>query len=152
MFLRMELLRLTVGDNQGQQFELPSVLLYLNKDDECFRFIKWWSHHYSHEVLKPMWSKGESPYGEAGGDRYNDMFPHLNEAGDAIQDADLVTCVDLISGIQISPDPPHVDTDHLVPLVVIKMRVVTHLRSMEMLALGKSSLRHAPGSTREKIR
>ena len=34
--LNLELCRVNVGDNQGRREQIPSYLLYLNRDDEAF--------------------------------------------------------------------------------------------------------------------
>jgi hypothetical protein len=39
--LKLSLLRYNIGDNQGLRDEVPFVLLYLNDDDKCVRFVKW---------------------------------------------------------------------------------------------------------------
>ena len=38
----MELLRLCHGDNMGVRFEVPFILLSLNRDQDAYDFIKWW--------------------------------------------------------------------------------------------------------------
>lgn len=39
----MEMLRLCPGDNMGVRQTVPTLLLRLNKDQECYDFVKWWA-------------------------------------------------------------------------------------------------------------
>ncbi|CAI7666691.1 unnamed protein product [Penicillium pancosmium] len=39
----MELLRLCPGDNMGVRETVPALLIRLNRDQECYDFIKWWA-------------------------------------------------------------------------------------------------------------
>ena len=50
--------------NQGVRYEVPSVLLYLNRDDDCFQYIKWWTYNYSSRYQRGMGN-------DAGGERGN---------------------------------------------------------------------------------
>ena len=61
--LKLALLRYNVGDNQGVRYEVPSVLLYLNRDDDCFQYIKWWTYNYSSRYQRGM---GNDAGGEGG--------------------------------------------------------------------------------------
>ena len=38
----MELLRLIHSDNMGIRYEVPFVFLMLNRDEDCYNFLKWW--------------------------------------------------------------------------------------------------------------
>lgn len=38
----MDLLRLIHGDNMGLRFIVPFIFLKLNRDEECYNYIKWW--------------------------------------------------------------------------------------------------------------
>lgn len=50
--LKLSLLRYNINDNLGIRYEVPSVLLYMNEDDKCYKFIKWWSYSYNNKYLK----------------------------------------------------------------------------------------------------
>ncbi|KAJ5378557.1 hypothetical protein N7509_011676 [Penicillium cosmopolitanum] len=39
----MELLRLCPGDNMGVRETVPALFIRLNRDQECYDFIKWWA-------------------------------------------------------------------------------------------------------------
>lgn len=39
----MELLRLCPGDNMGVRETVPPLFIRLNKDQECYDFVKWWA-------------------------------------------------------------------------------------------------------------
>jgi MYND finger len=39
----LDMLRLCRGDNMGVRSIVPAVMLRLNKDQECYDFIKWWT-------------------------------------------------------------------------------------------------------------
>jgi hypothetical protein len=38
----LDMLRLSCGDNMGVRDIVPGLMLRLNKDQECYDFIKWW--------------------------------------------------------------------------------------------------------------
>lgn len=54
----MDMLRLCRSDNMGTRSLVPSLMLRLNKDQECYDFIKWWA------VPKSSydWSNPDLPY------------------------------------------------------------------------------------------
>ena len=39
----MDMLRLNQSDNMGVRSTVPALMLRLNKDQECYSFIKWWA-------------------------------------------------------------------------------------------------------------
>ena len=137
--LKLELLRNNVGDNQGIRHEVPEVLLYLNRDDDCVKFIKWWAYNYeywykpgygaeSDANLKKLWQKGEFIYNETGDvTRFDDIYPMFDEEGNKI-------ALDS-SGVQRNRFSDNYEIsnclDHLIALVCIKMRVVAHLEAQQ---------------------
>jgi hypothetical protein len=38
----MDMLRLCHGDNMGVRNLVPALMLQLDKDQECYDFVKWW--------------------------------------------------------------------------------------------------------------
>ena len=120
--LKLELLRYNLRDDQGNRFELPSVLLYLNRDDDCFKFIKWWALRLEERYVRKdynrpndankLWQKGEFVYNEVEGNRYDDVYPMFDDNGEQILELDQEIRVEL-SGV--------------LALVVIKMRICAHL-------------------------
>jgi len=95
--LKLELLRNNLSDNQGIRGEVPAALLYSNRDDQCFKFIKWWSFNYLYQYarmygndnnLRKLWQKGEFVYDEVEGDRYDDLYPMYDDNGQEILEAD----------------------------------------------------------------
>jgi len=136
--LKLDLLRYNVGDNQGIRNEVSSVLLYLNRDDDCLQFIKWWCFNYSSKYQKGMgrdenltklWGKGEFVYHEAGGDRFDDIFVMFNDTGDLNPSWTEDQLIAL--GVQYNTSQRQREVgkslDFLMPLVIIKMRIVKHL-------------------------
>ena len=137
--LKLNLLRYNVSDNQGVRGEVSSVLLYLNRDDDCFQYIKWWTYNYNSNYTRGvgndancanLWGKGEFVYREAGGSRFDDIFVMFNDTGDLLNppwtDGQMRE-----QGVQYNyygaNREASLNLDFLVPLVVIKMRIVKHL-------------------------
>mmetsp|Transcript_27326 Transcript_27326/g.76306 ORF Transcript_27326/g.76306 Transcript_27326/m.76306 type:complete len:377 (+) Transcript_27326:172-1302(+) len=51
--LHLEILRLNHSDNMGVRFKLPFYLLSLNRDQDCYSFIKHWKRVYDRNDGKP---------------------------------------------------------------------------------------------------
>ncbi|KAL1968778.1 hypothetical protein VTN77DRAFT_1139 [Rasamsonia byssochlamydoides] len=56
----MDMLRLCRGDNMGLRNLVPVVMLRLNKDQECYDFVKWWNAMGSESDYD--WGNMELPY------------------------------------------------------------------------------------------
>lgn len=86
---RLELLRLCYLDNIGIRFRIPFTLLRMNRDDECFAFIKHWTNRSEEEgdfhpnVIEQLHgnsSPGAWLYGTA--DKFEDLLetvPNITE-------------------------------------------------------------------------
>jgi len=145
--LKLDLLRCNISDNQGIRSEVPYVLLYLNKDDECLRFIKWSSYNYRYKYargyghdseLSPVWEEGLFVYDEAGGDRFDDIFPFIDDEGVKIPGVDMESYGVLINHC-VSSREVYLEPSFLVALIVIKLRIVVHLEVQLHLALKENS-------------
>lgn len=141
--LKLDLLRCNISDNQGIRSEVPSVLLYLNKDDECFRFIKWHSYNYRYKYARgyghdseliPVWEEDFFVYDEAVGDRFDDMFPFIDDEGVKIPGADMESYGVLMNHFTASREV-YLEPSFLIALIVIKLRIVVHLEVQLHLAL-----------------
>ena len=99
----LELLRLTISDNQGVRNKTPFVLLTLNRDLDCYHFIKWWSQSELYEEMEP-WQEGQWPYSVVGGVLTEDLFEILN-----------------------SLNPHSFNLAHLAALALVKFRIWTAL-------------------------
>lgn len=53
----MDMLRLCRSDNMGVRYIVPGLMLRLNKDQECYDFIKWWATMNDYD-----WDDMDSPY------------------------------------------------------------------------------------------
>ena len=141
--LKLELLRYNISDNQGIRDEIPSILLYRNKADDCFRFIKWEAYNYRYKYAKgygndnnvnPVWEEGVFVYNEAGGDRFDDVYPMINDNGDDIAGLDLKT-FGVVYNANTASNSVNKNLNHLAALIVIKLRVVAHLETQRCVAL-----------------
>lgn len=56
----MDMLRLSRGDNMGIRNVVPGLMLRLDKDQECYDFIKWWS--LVHKTPRDDWGVTDMPY------------------------------------------------------------------------------------------
>ena len=132
--LKLELLRLTLGDNQGVRFELPQVLLYLNRDDDCVNFIKWWwfnSAKFDSDMGEHgSWEKGFWPY-EMGCTKYDDLLAPL-APGHRLTDEQL-------ERYQKHANSNYVCLDFMLALSLIKMRIVAHHRLLLAKEMDKDS-------------
>ena len=98
----MDLLRLCRGDNMGVRFMLPAVMLRLDKDQECYDFVKWW-----HKVNQ------QSDY-----DWGNTDLPYLD-----IKNADSLEPVKHICG-------KFPDLSHVVAITLLKVKLLLDLRML----------------------
>ena len=100
---QLDMLRLCVSDNLGIRDEVPPVLLALNRDDDCCKFIRWW-----------ILALDERDIGE--------LEPWVTNVK-----TDLDRYGDPTEGKENS----HVDLSHLVALLVVKMRLVAAYETHE---------------------
>ena len=142
--LKLELLRNNLSDNQGIRGEVPAALLYLNDDDGCFKFIKWWAYNYLYQYargynndnnLRKVWQKGEFVYNEVEGDRFDDVYPMYDENGEEIFGVDEEAFGVLVDHCGSSNRKATQELSHLIALVVIKMRVCVQLEYQLHIAL-----------------
>jgi len=81
------------------------------------------------ESLTKLWGKGEFVYHEAGGDRFDDIFVMFSDTGDLNPSWTEDRLIAL--GVQYNTSQGRREVgkslDFLLPLVIIKMRIVKHL-------------------------
>ena len=100
----LDMLRLNRGDNQGVRSLVPALYLRLNRDQECYDFVKWW-----------VTTGQESKY-EWG----NPEFPYLD-----VKDADAFEDVDgLFYGRK------HMQNNYKIAATLIKIRVLIDLKRL----------------------
>jgi len=142
--LKLELLRNNLSDNQGIRGEVPAALLYSNRDDQCFKFIKWWSFNYLYQYarmygndnnLRKLWQKGEFVYDEVEGDRYDDLYPMYDDNGQEILEADGESFGVLVDYGGSRGRKTTTELSHLIALVVIKMRICVQLEYQQHITV-----------------
>lgn len=102
----MDMLRLCRSDNMGVRSQAPALMLRLNKDQECYDFVKWW------RTCDPA---GNYDWGDT-------SLPYLN-----IKDADVFEPCDVFLG-------RYNDLGHTVALTLLKSRLLTNLQSLQNTA------------------
>lgn len=108
---QLELLRLIRNDNIGVRSNVPFVLLYLNRDDDCMDFIRHWYRDYGGEMDReemPDSSPGDWLYGRTPNARMIDIF-----------------------ALHPTIDPSYTGLEFLVALLIIKLRVVAAFEARE---------------------
>lgn len=103
----MDMLRLCRGDNMGVRSVVPGLLMRLNRDQECYDFVKWWS---------TIRSDYDYDYGDM-------KQPYLN-----IRNANAFEDVEFIS--KALPD-----LSHTAAMVLIKIKMISDLEQMEKCAI-----------------
>lgn len=99
----MDMLRLCRSDNMGVQIIVPGLMLRLNKDQECYDFIKWWAI---------TTDKSDYNWGDID-------LPYLD-----IQSADVFEPVEQLCG-------PYPELSHLVCLCLLKTKLLIDLMRLE---------------------
>lgn len=102
----MDMLRLCRNDNMGVRDLVPGLMLRLDRDQECYDFIKWW------QVFS-----GNSPY-----NRENTDFPYLN-----IKSADIFEPVEQFCG-------RFTNLSHLTCLCLLKIKLLFDVTRLEQSA------------------
>lgn len=102
----MDMLRLCRGDNMGVRDFIPSLLLRLGREQECYDFIKWWA---------VVADDNSYNWGDV-------MVPYLD-----IQGADVLEPVDMFCS-------KYLNLSHLVSLALLKLRLWLHLLSFGTMA------------------
>ncbi|PYH89320.1 hypothetical protein BO71DRAFT_453502 [Aspergillus ellipticus CBS 707.79] len=87
----MDILRLGRSDSMGVRDLLPPLILRLNRDQECYDFVKWWDaiwegSHYD-------WGNGDLPYLDI---KSADMFESVDGFGDNSPELDHIVCLILL--------------------------------------------------------
>ncbi|KAJ5143094.1 uncharacterized protein N7515_001881 [Penicillium bovifimosum] len=132
----MDMLRLCRSDNMGVRDLVPALMLRLNKDQECYDFIKWW------------FIVGDDSHFDWG-----DMsLPYLD-----IKDADVFEPVDRFRG-------QFRDLSHLSSLTLLKIKLLLDLSRLEqsssslgisvpreILDMIHSSVPHSPADLKAQI-
>lgn len=95
-----DLLRLCRGDNMGVRELLPSLLLRLGRDQECYDFVKWYADD------RPTYDWGDP------------SLPYLD-----IKDADVLERVDMFTGDSCK-------TCHSIAVTLIKIRLLLELQTL----------------------
>lgn len=79
----MDMLRLCRGDNMGVRDLVPGLMLRLNKDQECYDFIKWWK--VVRDNSRYDWGNTDLPYLDIKNadifepvERFRGPFPNLS--------------------------------------------------------------------------
>ena len=101
-----ELLRLCPGDNMGVRATVPSVLLRLGKDQECYDFMKWFAQTLNNRNYD--WFKTEG---------------YLN-----IKNADIFEDIDYLAGSRVM-----IDLSFLICMMILKIRVALDLGKLSGL-------------------
>jgi hypothetical protein len=104
----MDMLRLCRGDNMGVRDLVPALMLRLNKDQECYDFIKWW--FVVHENPQYDWGDASLPYLD-------------------IKNADVFEPVDRLCG-------QFPDLSHYSSLTLLKIRLLLDLLRLEQSCSG----------------
>lgn len=108
---QLELLRLIRRDNMGIRSKVPFVLLYLNRDDDCMDFIRFWYRDSGGEMDGEEMaesSPGDWLYGRTPNGRLMDIF-----------------------ALHPTIDPSYTDLAFLVAILIIKLRVVAAFDARE---------------------
>ena len=108
---QLDLLRLCEYDNFGVREGVPKVLLALNRDDDCYKFIRSWilyEENVEHKKVEP-WENDTTT------DRYGDPLEDREDL------PDWQVCISLA---------------HLVALLVVKMRIVAAYEAQVKTARG----------------
>lgn len=133
---RLELLRLSSGDNLGVRDEIPFTFLSLNRDDEAYAIIKHWTRRFFKEIpleeiddLHTTSSQGDWLYGTA--DKYEDVFETLNET-----------------------DLSFVSLAHLAALCIIKLRLIAahQAKMVQFEQFAKTKMGLSVGDSLDHIR
>lgn len=119
----MDMLRLCRSDNMGVRDYVPALMLRLNKDQECYDFMKWWTvisddDHYD-------WGDTELPYLD-------------------IKNADVFEPVDPFLG-QFRGLASNV------PLILLKIKLLFDLARLEESAASLSTKRNVPREIVDQI-
>ncbi|KAJ5634394.1 hypothetical protein N7528_002236 [Penicillium herquei] len=71
----MEMLRLCPGDNMGVRGSVPSTMLRLNQDQQCYDFIKWWETNEQYDDNFPKIKNADifEPIDFVRTDRFGDL-------------------------------------------------------------------------------
>lgn len=101
----MEMLRLCPGDNMGVRGSVPGNMLRLNKDQECYDFLKWWE--------------------TTANDRNYDWDDHSRYLN--IKNADVFESVDFLS------DKNHGEISHPICLMILKIKLVIDLLRLQSI-------------------
>ncbi|KAJ5698423.1 hypothetical protein N7462_000428 [Penicillium macrosclerotiorum] len=104
----MDMLRLCRADNLGVRAHVPALMLRLNKDQQCYDFIKWWSAIQTNTQY----------------DMGNTDLPYLD-----IKDADVFESVD---GDQSKSS----QLSHIVCLTLLKIKLLLDLLKLERSTSG----------------
>lgn len=99
----MDMLRLCRSDNMGLRDIVPAIFIRLEKDQECYDFLKWYA---------TTGSRGDYDWGDMD-------LPFLD-----VKDADVFEAVSEFIG-------EYSDLSHAVPLMLIKMRLLRIVKSLK---------------------
>ncbi|CAG8947970.1 unnamed protein product [Penicillium salamii] len=87
----MDMLRLCRGDNMGVRDIVPGLMLRLNKDQECYDFIKWWQ--VVNEDSRYDWGDTDLPYLDV---KNADVFEPVKAFCGSFPDLSHLTCLCLL--------------------------------------------------------
>ncbi|KAJ4324086.1 hypothetical protein N0V84_004052 [Fusarium piperis] len=110
-----DMIRLCRSDNMGVRDKVPTLMLRLDLDQECYDFIKWW------ETCDP---DGRYDWGDM-------TLPHLNIHGaNVLEDADFFTEFSALNNI--------------VAILLLKLKLLVDIRNLQVTrkVLGPSNLPH----------
>ncbi|KAK3618098.1 hypothetical protein LTR56_024867 [Elasticomyces elasticus] len=101
----MDLMKLSRSDNLGMRRLAPTIMLRLDRDQECYDFIKWWA------TCDP---DGHYDWGDM-------SLPYLS-----INDADVLEKPDHLS------EDEYPSFDHLVAILLLKLKLLVDIRNLKV--------------------
>ncbi|KAK5708262.1 hypothetical protein LTR97_000802 [Elasticomyces elasticus] len=101
----MDLMKLSRSDNLGMRRLAPTIILRLDRDQECYDFIKWWA------TCDP---DGHYDWGDM-------SLPYLS-----INDADVLEKPDFLSKDE------YPSFDHLVAILLLKLKLLVDIRNLKV--------------------
>jgi hypothetical protein len=110
----MDMLRLCRGDNQGVRYRVPTLMLRLDQEQECYDFIKWWGNG----TKDYDWGDTDLPYLDIHG---ADFFESLSELFKTSH-----------------------ELTHLVPMTLLKLRLYRDLKAVLEKASYSMGDKHRP--------